>query len=174
MSVTANEWTKTLNELYNSIVVTLIFDTNLPLDQRERFEEVMFHFEPEFYENVYLPFLNGNTEPLITEAFKYKRDKEKSALNIFDEPDRNLVIAQKKKRPKRFNLTQTAKVLEVPRQTVYYWIKKKWVRLRRDYRNYPVFTATDIEGLLKWRDKIRVEKIRKKRTVRLYDTANFL
>ena len=48
-------------------------------------------------------------------------------MGIFDEPDRRSLMAQKKKRPKRFDLTQTAKVLEVPRQTVYYWIKKKCV-----------------------------------------------
>lgn len=172
--VTAKEWTKTLNELYNYIVSALIFDSNLPLEQRKRFEQAMIHFEPEFYEDVYLPFLNGNAEPLITVAFKLKKDKGKRAMSIFDEPDRELLIAQNNKRPKQFNLTQTAKVLEVPRQTVYYWIKKKWVRLRRDYRNYPVFTVTDIEGLLKWRNRIKVEKIRRKRTVRLYDTANFL
>ena len=96
----------------------------------------MIHFEPEFYAYVYLPFLNGNAEPLIAETFRLKKEQEKKALNIFEEPDRNLLMAQKRKRPKRFNLTQTAKVLEVPRQTVYCWIKKKWVRLRRDYRNY--------------------------------------
>ena len=165
------KWTKTLNELYNYIVISLICDTNLPFDQRKRFEQVMIHFEPEFYEEAYLPLLNGNAEPLIAETFRLKKEREKRALNIFEEPDRNLLMAQKRKRPKRHNLPQTAKVLEVPRQTIYYWVKKKWVRPKRDFKNYPIFTVRDIEGMLKWRDKIRIEKIRRKRTVRLYDKS---
>jgi len=97
----------------------------LPLDQRERFEEVMIYIEPELYEDVYLPFINGNIEPLLTWVETLKTDKEKIAMSIFDEQEKTVLISQKYKKVKRFNLSQTAKVLEVPRQTIYYWIKKK-------------------------------------------------
>lgn len=62
-------------------------------------------------------------------------------------------------------------MLDVPRQTMYYWINKKWIRPKRDFKNYPVFTVTDIENLLKWRNEIKAEKIKRQKTVRLYDKA---
>lgn len=51
---------------------------------------------------------------------------------------------------KRYNLSQIAKELGVTRQTLYYWIKKEWIRPKRDYRNYPVFTLGDIKKIKKW------------------------
>jgi hypothetical protein len=56
---------------------------------------------------------------------------------------------------KQYNLTGAAKALGVTRQCLYYWIKKKWVVPRRDYRNYPVFTAFDIQAIEKWRQTIK-------------------
>jgi len=55
---------------------------------------------------------------------------------------------------KRYNITQAAKELGVARQTLYYWIKKGWIKPKRDYRNYPVFTEEDIENIKKWVQKI--------------------
>jgi DNA-binding transcriptional MerR regulator len=52
-------------------------------------------------------------------------------------------------------MTQAAGILGVHRQTLYYWIKKGWLKPKRDYRNYPVFTVLDIEDLIKWRDTLK-------------------
>lgn len=49
-----------------------------------------------------------------------------------------------------YTMTAAAKELGVTRQAVYYWIKKNWVTPKRDYRNYPVFTAGDLTVLKKW------------------------
>jgi len=56
---------------------------------------------------------------------------------------------------KRYNLSQAAKELSVTRQTLYYWIKKKWIKPKRDYRNYPVFTIEDIETIKRWRNRLK-------------------
>lgn len=55
---------------------------------------------------------------------------------------------------KRYNISQLAKELGIARQTLYYWIKKKWIKPKRDYRNYPVFTKNDVKGIKEWRDKL--------------------
>ncbi len=55
---------------------------------------------------------------------------------------------------KRYNLSKAAKELGVARQTLYYWIKKGWVKPKRDYRNYPVFTEEDIRSIQKWRNTL--------------------
>lgn len=51
----------------------------------------------------------------------------------------------------QYNLTGAAKALGVTRQCLYYWIKKRWITPRRDYRNYPVFTVFDIQAIEEWR-----------------------
>ena len=56
---------------------------------------------------------------------------------------------------KRYNITQAAKELGVARQTLYYWIKKGWIRPKRDYRNYPVFTKEDIKSIKEWRERLK-------------------
>ncbi|MCK4252769.1 MAG: MerR family transcriptional regulator [Candidatus Omnitrophica bacterium] len=56
---------------------------------------------------------------------------------------------------KRYNLTQTARILGTHRGTLHYWIKKGWIKPRRDYRNYPVFTVLDIENLIRWKNTIK-------------------
>jgi len=55
---------------------------------------------------------------------------------------------------KRYNISRAAKELGVVRQTLYNWIDKRWIKPKRDYRNYPVFTAEDVEKIKKWRDKL--------------------
>ncbi|MBI5874159.1 MAG: MerR family transcriptional regulator [Candidatus Omnitrophica bacterium] len=52
-------------------------------------------------------------------------------------------------------MTQAARILGVHRETLYYWIKKGWIKPKRDYRNYPVFTVLDIEELIKWKNTIK-------------------
>ncbi len=58
---------------------------------------------------------------------------------------------------KRYNVSQLAKELGVARQTVYYWIEKGWVKPKRDYRNYPVFTETDLKKIKKWKNRLNEE-----------------
>ena len=48
---------------------------------------------------------------------------------------------------KHYNIFRTAELLDVHERTVRYWIRKKWVTPRRDYRNYPVFTDEDIKKI---------------------------
>lgn len=55
---------------------------------------------------------------------------------------------------KRYNISRAAKELKVVRQTLYNWIEKGWIKPKRDYRNYPIFTAEDVEKIKKWRDKL--------------------
>ena len=55
---------------------------------------------------------------------------------------------------KKYNMTYAAKELGITRQTLYYWFKKGWVKPKRDYRNYPVFTGEDIKKIKEWRDKL--------------------
>jgi len=56
---------------------------------------------------------------------------------------------------KRYNLSEAAKELGLTRQGLYYWIKKKWVKPKRDYRNYPVFTAEDVKRIKEWRSRLQ-------------------
>ncbi len=56
---------------------------------------------------------------------------------------------------KKYNISQLAKELGIARQTLYYWIEKKWVKPKRDYRKYPVFTKEDVQKIKEWRDKLQ-------------------
>jgi len=56
---------------------------------------------------------------------------------------------------KRYNMREAAELLGVTRQTIYYWFKKGWVKPKRDYRNYPVFTKEDVNKIKKWRNTLR-------------------
>jgi len=62
------------------------------------------------------------------------------------------------KRRERYTITEIANEIGVTRQTIYYWIKKGWLRPKRDYRNYPVFTKADLEHIKKWQRTLREEK----------------
>lgn len=64
---------------------------------------------------------------------------------------------------KKYNLTQAARILQVHRQTIYYWIKKKWIKPKRDYKRYPVFTVLDIERLIEWKNKLLIDDVQKTR-----------
>lgn len=55
---------------------------------------------------------------------------------------------------KRYNMREAAKALGVTRQTLYYWFKKGWVKPKRDYRNFPVFTVEDIKEIRDWKNKL--------------------
>ena len=55
---------------------------------------------------------------------------------------------------KRYTLSEAAKKLGLTRQGLYYWIRKGWVRAKRDYRNYPVFTDEDIQKIKEWQSTL--------------------
>ena len=84
-----------------------------------------------------------------------KKEREEQANQILDEPDKKIIRKVEKRELKRYNLTQAEKILDVPRQSLYYWIKKGWLKPKRDYRNYPVFTVLDIENLIKRKNTIK-------------------
>ena len=84
-----------------------------------------------------------------------KKEQEDRANLILDEPDRKIIRKAEKRKLKRYNLSQAARIRDVPRQSLYYWIKKGWVKPRRDCRRYPVFTVFDIEKIIKWRNTIK-------------------
>lgn len=59
------------------------------------------------------------------------------------------------KEPKRYNITAAAEELGVHRLTLYYWLKKGWITVKRDYRNLPVLTSEDLQKIRKWRNTLR-------------------
>ncbi len=85
-----------------------------------------------------------------------KIEQEKKLENHIDENDKKIFRKCSKRSDKKYNLTQTAYLLKVHRQTIYYWIKKGWFKPKRDFRNYPVFTVLDIENLIKWKNTIKL------------------
>ncbi|MBI3317010.1 MAG: MerR family transcriptional regulator [Candidatus Omnitrophica bacterium] len=56
---------------------------------------------------------------------------------------------------RRYNLTKAAKRIGVHRLTLYYWMKKGWIKLHRDHRGFPVFTEADIKKIILWHKKLR-------------------
>jgi DNA-binding transcriptional MerR regulator len=91
----------------------------------------------------------------IEKLLNKKKEREEQVNKILDEPDKRIIHKAQKRRLKKYNLSQTAKILNVPKQSLYYWIKKGWIKPKRDYRNYPVFTVLDIEKLIKWKNTVR-------------------
>ena len=87
-------------------------------------------------------------------AEKRLQKEEKTKAQI-KECDSKIFQRQFKQSDKSYNITQVAAILGVTRQTIYYWIKKGWVKPKRDYRNYPVFTVLDIEDLIKWKNTVK-------------------
>ena len=84
-----------------------------------------------------------------------RRQKEQVIESQIEECDKKVFHKSVKRSGKRYNMTQTARVLGVHRETLYYWIKKGWLKPKRDYRNYPIFTVLDIENLIKWKNTIK-------------------
>jgi len=72
-----------------------------------------------------------------------------------EECDKKVFRKCAKRSAKKYNMTQTARILGVHREILYYWIKKGWLKPKRDYRNYPVFTVLDIEKLINWKNTIK-------------------
>ena len=87
--------------------------------------------------------------------FEKKQQKEKKIRLQIEECNKKIFKKQRKRLDKFYNITQTAFILGVHRQSIYYWIKKGWLNPKRDYRNYPIFTVLDIEKLIEWRNTIK-------------------
>lgn len=58
------------------------------------------------------------------------------------------------KKSKRYNIKAAAEELGVHRLTLYYWLKKGWITVKRDYRNLPVLTSEDLQKIRKWRNTL--------------------
>jgi len=54
-----------------------------------------------------------------------------------------------------YNMTELAEKLKVTRQAIYKWIKKGWVKPKRDYKDYPVFAEEDVKKIIKWKSTIK-------------------
>ena len=92
---------------------------------------------------------------LTLERLNEKKSKKEQEIDSqIKESDKRIFRKCLKRSAKRYNITQAARILGVHRETIYYWIKKGWVKPGRDYRNYPVFTVLDIERLIEWRNTI--------------------
>jgi excisionase family DNA binding protein len=59
------------------------------------------------------------------------------------------------KEQKIYNVTELAEKLNISRQAIYKWIKKGWIKPKRDYRDYPVFTEDDVNNIIKWKATIK-------------------
>jgi DNA-binding transcriptional MerR regulator len=92
----------------------------------------------------------------LAQLLGVKEQQKQTIENQIEECDKKAFRKAVKRSTKRYNLTQAAKVVGVHRETLYYWIKKGWIKPKRDYRNYPVFTVLDIENLMKWKNTIKV------------------
>jgi len=56
---------------------------------------------------------------------------------------------------KTYNKVDLANELNVHYQTINYWIKKGWIKPKRDYKNYPVFTEDDVRKIKTWKNTLR-------------------
>ncbi len=56
---------------------------------------------------------------------------------------------------KRYNLSEAAKELGLTRQGLYYWIKKRWVTPKRDYKGHPIFTKSDMNKIKEWKKQLK-------------------
>ena len=99
-----------------------------------------------------LEYLIAADRKYLHELLQKKAKQRQEIEQILADPDRTIVERRQRRRLKRYNLTQAAKIFQMTRQGLYYWMKKGWVKARRDHRGYPVFTVFDIEQIMKWRD----------------------
>ena len=56
---------------------------------------------------------------------------------------------------KSYNVMEAAILFRVHERTVRYWIRKGWIKVKKDYRNFPVFTPLDIRKIKKWRSTLK-------------------
>lgn len=56
---------------------------------------------------------------------------------------------------KTYNMTQAAKLIGVHRQSMINWVRKGWIKPKRDYRDWPVFTPECIKKIKAWRSTLK-------------------
>jgi len=110
--------------------------------------------EQQRYEKV-LEILFEADQRYLEKLIEGRRHKEQIIDSQIKECDKKVFHKCTKRSAKRYNMTQAARILGVHRETLYYWIKKGWLKPKRDYRNYPIFTVLDIENLIKWKNTIK-------------------
>jgi len=118
--------------------------------------------EQQRYERV-LEILFEADRKRLEQLLAKKREKEQRLDEQIEESHEKRFRKIRHRTTKKYNLTQTARILRVHRQTIYYWIKKKWVKPKRDFKGYPVFTVLDIERLIEWKNTLRADDVQKTR-----------
>jgi len=83
-----------------------------------------------------------------------KEVREKKIEAQIDVSDKKIFKRKIDRSIKRYNMVQAARILQVSRGTLYYWIKRGWIKPRRDHIGYPVFTTLDIENIIRRRNQI--------------------
>lgn len=56
---------------------------------------------------------------------------------------------------KIYNVSHASKKIGVSRQTLHAWIRKSWVKPKKDYRDYPVFSEEDVKNIIAWRKELK-------------------
>lgn len=84
-----------------------------------------------------------------------KLEKEKKLDSQIDDTDKKIFRRCIKRSDRIYNMTQAAAILGIHRQTLYYWIRKGWIKPKRDHGHYPVYTVLDIENIIKWRNSVK-------------------
>lgn len=92
---------------------------------------------------------------VLQDILDKKVKKEQRIDSQIEECDKKIFRKSIKRSTKLYNMTQAAHAIGVHRETLYYWIKKGWVKPKRDYRGYPVYTVLDIENLIKWKNRVK-------------------
>lgn len=104
-----------------------------------------------------LEILHEADKRYLQKLLDEKKAKEEQVNKILDESDKKIICKAKRRRTKKYNLTQTAKILNITRQGLYYRIKKGWITPKRDFRNYPVFTVFDIKRLIELKNAVQTD-----------------
>ena len=126
-------------------------------------KKVIYHYDSEEqrrYEAV-LEILFETDRKRLERLLDKKREKEQRIDDQIEENHKKRFLKISKKENKKYNLTQTSRILKVHRQTLYYWIKKKWIKPKRDFKGYPVFTVLDIERLIEWKNTLKTDNFKK-------------
>ena len=88
------------------------------------------------------------------ERLKNKKEGKEEKIDAqIDETDKKIFKRKIKRSIKRYNMVQAARILQISRGTLYYWIKRGWIKPKRDHKGYPVFTTTGIENIIQWKCK---------------------
>jgi len=104
----------------------------------------------------FLEILSRADKRCLEELVKEKAGRKAELDSQIEDCDKKVIERRITRSGNHYNLTQAAHLLNVHRQTIYYWMKKNWVKPKRDYCDYPVFTVLDIESIIKWRNSVKL------------------